>query len=47
MERKIALIIWFNITLVLGALTQEARIRVVDDKDGTPVPEPRMIRSMT
>ena len=38
MKRKIALIIWIHLTLILGALAQETRIRVIDDKDGKPVP---------
>jgi len=37
-KRKIALIIWIHLTLVLGATAQETRIRVIDDKDGKPVP---------
>jgi outer membrane receptor for ferrienterochelin and colicins len=37
-KRKIAIIAWMNLTLVLGALSQGTRIRVIDDQDGKPVP---------
>jgi outer membrane receptor for ferrienterochelin and colicins len=37
-KRNIGLIIWIHLTLVLGAVAQETRIRVIDDKDGKPVP---------
>jgi outer membrane receptor for ferrienterochelin and colicins len=37
-KRRVAAILWIHLTLILGALAQETRIRVVDDTDRKPVP---------